>query len=122
MIIKQSKKTIFRQNKELYADNCKMRSELENLLARNSELVIMLEQRKREIANVNEKINQFNKGKTIMIPQKIIKCDTCVHSEDEYYTDGDLYSEAFSVSNCGQCIHNSSAEDNYEAMDGRSGI
>ena len=63
MIIKQSKKTIFRQNKELYADNCQMRSELENLLARNSELVIMLDQSKREIANVNEKINQFNKGK-----------------------------------------------------------
>ncbi len=55
MIIKQSKKT-------LYRDNVKMRSELENLLARNSELVILLEQSKEEISKVNENIKLSNKG------------------------------------------------------------
>ena len=51
----------------------------------------------------------------------INKCESCIHSKDEYYVDGDLYSKAFNVDNCGCCIYSSSAEDNYENKDGSTG-
>ena len=47
------------------------------------------------------------------------KCDTCVHSEDEYYADGEFLREAFDVANCGMCIHSSSAENNYERKESK---
>lgn len=46
--------------KELYRDNCKMRKEIENLTARNTELVIMMEQSKKAIDEANDSIRKFN--------------------------------------------------------------
>jgi len=46
------------------------------------------------------------------------KCNDCIFSEEQFYTDGDLFMEAFPISMCGNCIHNSSAEDNYEPKEG----
>lgn len=47
--------------KELYRDNIKMRDEIENLSARNTELVIMMEQSKNLIDEANKKIKEYNK-------------------------------------------------------------
>ncbi len=42
------------------------------------------------------------------------KCETCKNGKDQFYDNGELYLKAFDVSMCGDCIHNSTAEDNYE--------
>ena len=41
------------------------------------------------------------------------KCENCIYSEKTYYTTGEVFTESFPVSMCGNCIHNSSAEDNF---------
>ena len=46
--------------KELYRDNCKMKDEINNLIARNAELVIMMEQSKKLIDETNKKIQKYN--------------------------------------------------------------
>ncbi len=47
--------------KELLKDNRKMRGEIENLVARNAELVIMMEQSKALIEEANLRIDKYNK-------------------------------------------------------------
>lgn len=46
--------------KELLRDNQKMRTEIENLLARNTELVILMEQQQKLINETNKKIEKHN--------------------------------------------------------------
>ncbi len=46
--------------KELYRDNCKMRDELNHLLAVNTELVILNEQMKSDMVEINTKIVEYN--------------------------------------------------------------
>ena len=47
--------------RSLYLDNCKMRDEIENLIARNAELVILMEQSKALIEEANLRIAEHNK-------------------------------------------------------------
>jgi len=47
--------------KELLKDNRKMRGEIENLVACNAELVIMMEQSKALIEEANLRIDKYNK-------------------------------------------------------------
>lgn len=54
MIIKQSKK-------ELYKDNCDMLLQIDKLVAKNIELVILQEQKEEQIRLINIKINDYNK-------------------------------------------------------------
>lgn len=48
--------------KELFRDNCKMRDELNQLFARNVELVILMEQQEERIAETNLKIKEINES------------------------------------------------------------
>ncbi len=54
MMIKQSKK-------ELYRDNCKLKAELDNAIASNVELRLMLDQLNKEVVIVNQIIKDIQK-------------------------------------------------------------